>query len=80
MGWTSIKNGDLLALVAKAFDVFVTVDRNLAFQQHVSAIPVAVVILRAKSNRLTDLRALLPELMRALNSAQPGRVMAIGGP
>lgn len=80
MGWTSIKNGELLALVAKTFDVFVTVDRNLAFQQHVAAIPVAVVVLRAKSNRLTDLRALLPELMRALNSAQPGRVMTIGGP
>ena len=80
MGWTSVKNGELLALVAKTFDVFVTVDRNLAFQQHVAAIPVAVVVLRAKSNRLTDLRALLPELMRALNSAQPGRVMTIGGP
>ena len=80
MGWTSIKNGELLALVAEAFDVFLTVDRNLAFQQHVSTIPVAVVVLRAKSNRLTDLRSLLPELVRALNSAQPGRVMSIGGP
>lgn len=37
MGWTTIKNGELLALAATSFDVFITVDRNLSFQQNLSA-------------------------------------------
>ena len=78
MGWTAIKNGELLALVAEAFDVFLTVDRNLAFQQNVAAVPVAVIVLRAKSNRLADLRLLIPDLLRTLGSASAGRVLTIG--
>ena len=42
MGWSTIKNGELLALAAKAFDVFVTVDRNLSFQQNLPAFSIAV--------------------------------------
>jgi hypothetical protein len=55
MGWSSIKNGELIALASTSFDVFVTVDRNLAFQQNIDNLPVAVIVLRAKSNRLADL-------------------------
>ena len=51
MNWTSIKNGELLALVAQHFDAFLTVDRNLAFQQNVTNVPVAIVVLHAKTNR-----------------------------
>jgi len=54
MGWSSIKNGELLALAAGEFDVFVTVDRNLSFQQNLPAFAIAVVVLRASSNRLAD--------------------------
>ena len=46
MGWTTIKNGELLSLAAKSFDVFVTVDRNLSFQQNLPALSIAVVVLR----------------------------------
>ena len=56
MGWSTIKNGELLALAAKAFDVFVTVDRNLSFQQNLPAFSIAVIVLRAPSNRLADLK------------------------
>jgi hypothetical protein len=56
MGWTTIKNGELLALAAAHFDVFVTVDRNLTFQQNVGALPIAVIVLCAKSNRLADVK------------------------
>jgi len=49
MGWTSIKNGELLRLAATAFDIFVTVDRNLSFQQNLSDLPLAVIVLRSKS-------------------------------
>ena len=46
MGWTAIKNGELLALASKQFDVFVTVDRNLSFQQNLTTFRIGVVVLR----------------------------------
>ena len=72
MGWASVKNGELLTLAAEHFDVFVTVDRNLSFQQSLTSFPIAVVILHAKTNRLADLLPLVPALLSALESAQPG--------
>jgi len=77
MGWTAIKNGELLALASAHFDAFVTVDRNLAFQQDVSGLRIAVVVLQAKSNRLGDLRPLMPGLLTKLDSAQWGTVTII---
>lgn len=78
-GWSTVKNGELLALAAREFDVFVTVDRNLSFQQNVSALPIAVIVLRAKSNRLADLRVLMPQLLRAIPDARPGTVTEVVG-
>jgi hypothetical protein len=72
MGWESVKNGEMLTLAAEHFDVFVTVDRNLSFQQHLTSFPIAVVVLHAKTNRLADLLRLVPVLLSALESAQPG--------
>jgi len=43
----TIKNGELLALAEKEFDVFITVDRNLSFQQNLSNFGIAVLVLRA---------------------------------
>jgi len=60
MGWTTIKNGALLALASQQFDVFVTVDRNLAFQQNLEGLSIAVIVLRAHTNRLADLKPLIP--------------------
>ena len=54
MGWSTIKNGELLALAAQEFDVFVTVDRNLSFQQNLPTFDIAVIVLGASSNRLAD--------------------------
>jgi hypothetical protein len=72
MGWTAIKNGELLALASQEFDVFVTVDRNLAAQQNLSAASIAVVILQARSNRLADLLPLVPKLLATIETASPG--------
>lgn len=77
MGWAGIKNGELLTRVSAHFDVFVTVDRNLAFQQKVDKIPTRVVVLRAKSNRLAELLPLVPKLLAALASARPGVVTTV---
>ena len=78
MGWTTIKNGELLALAAKEFDVFVTVDRNLAAQQNLSAFSIAIVVLHARSNRLADFRPLVPKLLRTIEFARPGAIELIG--
>lgn len=78
MGWSTIKNGELLALAAKEFDVFVTVDRNLSFQQNLPAFTIAVIVLRAASNRLADLQPLVPELLASIPRAKPGAVTYLG--
>jgi hypothetical protein len=61
----------LLVLASERFDVFVTVDRNLAFQQNLSA-RLAVIVLRVRSNRLADLKPLVPRLLDAIASAKRG--------
>lgn len=73
-GWASTKNGDLLALAQKNFDAFITVDRNLSFQQRLTDFSIAVVILRARTNRLADLRPLIPKLLEVLPNAKRGEV------
>ena len=77
-GWLGISNGQLLALAAAEFDVFVTVDRNLPFQQHLPKFDIAVILLRAKTNRLDDLVLLAPDLVSAIPSAKKGVVTPIG--
>ena len=58
-GWSGTDNGELLKLAESDFDVFLTVDRNLSFQQPIVDFDIAVVVIRAASNRLTDLRVLI---------------------
>ncbi len=79
LGWAAVKNGELLTRAEGRFDVFVTVDRNLAFQQNTIKYSFAVVILRAASNRLADLRPLIPRLLDALAGASPGKVTWVEG-
>ena len=71
MGWSGIENGDLLALAAASFDAFVTVDKNLAYQQNLAMLPVSVVLLDACSNELVVLLPLVPYLEQALLSLKP---------
>lgn len=72
-GWSGVQNGELLRRAEGQFDVFVTVDRNVAFQQYLPQFAIAVVLLQAPTNRLKDLRALLPELHRILPTAPKSR-------
>jgi hypothetical protein len=66
MGWSGVKNGKLLALAASEFDASVTVDKNLPYQQNLSTLPIAVVVLEAASNELLARLPLLPNLERQL--------------
>ena len=68
MGWSGVKNGKLLALAASEFDVFVTVDKKLPYQQNLAALPIAVVVLDAASIELPALLPLMPRLEQALSS------------
>ncbi len=77
-GWAAITNGKLLALAQAEFDVFVTVDRNLSFQQHLPKFTIAVVPLHARTNRLIDLVLLVPELLRVIPVARPSVVTDVG--
>jgi predicted nuclease of predicted toxin-antitoxin system len=77
MGWSGVKNGKLLALAANEFDAFVTVDKNLQFQQNLAALPVAVVVLDAVSNELAFLLSLVPSLERSLASLQPRTLVRV---
>ncbi len=77
-GWAGIKNGDLLRLAAADFDCFVTVDRNLQFQQSTSALPIAVVAIRARSNSIDSLRPLMPEVRAILDVIKRGEFKVVG--
>ena len=70
-GWAGIRNGTLLTLAAAKFDVFLTTDQNLEFQQNLSALPIAVLVVVAKSNRMKDIEPLVPAILKALNHLQP---------
>jgi hypothetical protein len=71
MGWSGVKNGKLLALAADEFDAFVTVDKNLPYQQNLTMLPVAVIVMDAVSNELSALLPLLPSLEQALLQMKP---------
>ena len=73
-----LKNGRLLAAAESQFDVFVTVDRNLSFQQSLPKFKIAVLVLRAPINRLVDLRPLVPQILAALPTLQKGKATLIG--
>ena len=78
MGWGGTKNGALLKLAASSFDAFVTVDKNLPYQQNLPTLPVAVVVLNARSNELHALVDLLPALEDALAQLIPGCCVRVG--
>ena len=78
-GWSGLPDGALLDKVAGTFDVFISVDRSLPFQQRLDQRPFAVVILRAKTNRLTDLLPLVPALLDALDEIKPGETREVEG-
>ena len=77
MGWDGIKNGRLLALAEPDFQVFITGDRNLSFQQNVLRLSLAVVVLKAESIRLVHTRPLMPKLLAILPSLKPGQIVTI---
>ncbi|MGH9651676.1 MAG: hypothetical protein ACRD3I_14570, partial [Terriglobales bacterium] len=76
-GWAGLANGELLAVAQNEFDLFLTVDTNLPYQQNLQGFQIAVILLRAKTTRLADLKPLLPRLAQALLRTRPGEVITV---
>lgn len=77
MGWSNLKDAELLSVAQQEFDVLITADRNLPYQQHLPKFTIAVIILRARTNRLVDLRPLVPSLLATLPTASLGQATLI---
>ncbi len=77
MGWAGIKNGQLLALAEVEFDIFITVDRNLSFQQNLPQFEIVVIVLHAVSNRLADLQPLAPKILEVLATVTKGTATVV---
>ena len=77
MGWAGIKNGDLMKLAESTFDVFITVDRNLSFQQNLSQYSINVIVLKAVSNRYEDLRPFAPLILSMIPKLEPGKATVL---
>ena len=76
-GWAGKNNGELLRLAENRFDVLLSTDKGIPYQQNVSRFDLAVVLLRAKSNAYEDLAPLMDEVNRKLEQVQPGTVLRI---
>jgi hypothetical protein len=70
-GWAGVKNGKLLALAAGEFDIFLTMDQNLEYQQNMATLPIAVLVVGAVSNRMEHIAPLVPSILREINHIQP---------
>ncbi len=70
-GWASIKNGKLLALAAGEFDILLTADKGMEYQQNPGTLPVAILVVRANSNRMDDLLLAVPAILNALEVLEP---------
>ena len=77
MGWGGIKNGKLLALAQEAFEVFLTVDQNLSFQQNLSRFRIAVLVVPVRSNDINDFLPFVPAILAALPSVKAGQATTV---
>ena len=77
MGWASILNGVLLKLAEAEFEVFITVDKGLRYQQNLRSTMLGFVVLRARSNRLEHLLPLVPDILAALATIKAGDIVQL---
>ena len=76
-GWNGKKNGILLQLADPEFDVFVTMDKGIQYQQNLKKFDIALILLAAKSNKYDDLAPLMPKVNQALQHIRPKQVVHI---
>jgi hypothetical protein len=77
-GWSGIENGSLLSLAQNEFDVFLTFDQNLKYQQNLKTFNIAIILIVAKNNRLRTLLPMMPKVRDALEVIHAGDFVRIG--
>ena len=77
-GWSGIKNGELLALAAPEFDLFLTVDQSLKYQQNLTGVDIGIILMVARNNRLKTLLPLMPDVREALEKIKAGDFIRVG--
>ena len=77
-GWAGKANGELLHLAADEFDVFITMDRSIPYQQSLVELQMGIVLLEADSNRDEDLAPLIPHVNSILETLKAGEVVRVG--
>lgn len=78
MGWSSLKNGDLLERASGRFDALLTADQNLEHQQNLARFAISIVVLVARNNRIESLRPLVPAVEKLLKGIKAGTLMRVG--
>jgi hypothetical protein len=76
-GFGGLENGKLLRAASGNFDVLITVDRNLPFQQNIASLQIAVLILIGSGITYADLRPLIPKILKQLSVVQPGEICRV---
>ena len=80
MGWKSFGNGELLSLARQEFDVFITRDQDIPDQQNITPDEIPIILLYPRSNSVSDLRELIPEIYTTLPRVQRGHVYPVYPP
>lgn len=76
-GWSGIENGELLALAGREFDVFLTADQNLEFQQNLTSNKLGIILMVARNNSLKALAPLIPEVRKTLGRIKKGEFVYV---
>lgn len=76
-GWSSFRNGALLREASAGFDVLVTIDQRMRYQQDVRQFEIGIVVIEVPDTRLVHLRPLVPELQDAIGRVKPGQVIVV---
>ena len=77
-GFSGKENGELLSLAEGSFDVRITIDKNIRYQQNMSNRKIAILVIRASSNDMDDLRPQIPQALAALDLIKPGEIVEVG--
>ena len=78
VGWAGLSNGELLAKATPTYGAFITMDAGLPYPQVLTRFPIGIVLVRATSNRLEDIRPLIPAILKALDGIKPSELRTVG--
>lgn len=77
VGWAGKKNGELLNLMSGIYDVFITVDSNMQYQQALAQAKIGFIVLSARNNKLATLIPLMSQVRSILETLETGQVIKV---